>query len=64
MQLSERMIGPENIYHYLGAISPSAARRFSAILGMGRRIIETEDGSFWIDPWSAFGASITQIGSA
>jgi FkbM family methyltransferase len=54
------MIGPENIYHYLSGISPSAARGFSAVLGMGRRIIKTENGSFWIDPWSAFGAALLQ----
>src|ERR1700760_3354911 len=63
MRLSERMTGSESIYHYLSVISPTAARGFSAIVGKGRRVIETENGSFWIDPMSGFGAALLKDGA-
>ena len=56
------MTESKSIYHYLSVISPTAARRFSAFVGMGRRVIKTENGSFWIDPWSAFGAALVKAG--
>lgn len=57
------MFGAESIYHYLSVISPSAARRFSRIVGMGRRVFETENGTFWIDPLSGFGAELLGAGA-
>jgi FkbM family methyltransferase len=57
------MFGTESIYHYLSAISPSAARRFSTMVGLGRRVLETEDGSFWIDPLSGFGTELLREGA-
>ncbi len=62
MRLSQRVTGSERIYHYLSVVSPTAARRFSAIVGMGRRIIETENGTFWVDPLSGFGAALLKEG--
>jgi FkbM family methyltransferase len=62
MQLTGQMIGSEAIYHYLSVISPSVAKRFSTMVGMGRRTIETGNGSFWIDPFSGFGSEMLARG--
>lgn len=50
------------IYHFLSALSPVWANGFARLLGLGRRVVATNRGTFWVDPLSNLGQQLIERG--